>query len=129
MPSRLDDDKRLLQRCLAIQRQDPFQFRMNGIQGRRQNAKIEHSGPTALDKDQAAVITIASHDDPPLLMSNTQQLSVLGLRQAELGGWNNVVSEAGQKTNGDGIDILIDKELHGVVAKQMSSAATTSMAY
>jgi hypothetical protein len=34
MSSRLDDNKRTLQFLLAVQRQSPFQFGMNGVLGR-----------------------------------------------------------------------------------------------
>lgn len=67
MPSRLDDDKRILQFLLTVERQDPLKFGMNGI-----------------------------------------------LRRGQDRG---------------GIDILVGQESQGIVARRMSSTATTSIAY
>ena len=62
-------------------------------------------------------------------MGNTKQLGVLRLRQTDLSDRNNVMPEAAQEGDRGDIDVLVGEKLHGVVARRISSAATTSMAY
>ena len=107
MPPRLDDDKRSLQLLLAVQRQDTLKLGMHGILGRGQNPQINNSRPAALNEYKGAKVTIASHEDPSVLMGDVKQLRVFSLRQTKLSDWNHVMSQAAQETNGDGIDIVV----------------------
>ena len=44
-----------------------------------------------MGEDERPEITVPSHEDPSLLMSNAKQIDVLRLRQIELSGGNSVM--------------------------------------
>lgn len=129
MATWLDDNKRVLQILLGIQRQNSFQFGMHGILGRRQGAEIDDSRPAALDKDKAAEIAVAGDENTALLVCDPKQFRVFGLAQAKQSRRCYVMAQAGQEANRSGIDILVGQKLHGVGARRMSSTASTSIAY
>lgn len=61
-------------------------------------------------------------------LSDAKQFGIFRPGQTERCGVYNVVSHFSQEPDRDGIDILIGEKFHGVVARWMSSAASTSMA-
>ena len=129
MPARLNYDKGTLQFLLGVQRQDPFQFGMDGILARGRQAKIEDSRPTTLDEDESAEIAVTGNEDAALLVRDTKQFGIRSLSQTQLSHRYDVMAQAAEELDRDGINILVGQELHGVGARWMSSAATTSMAY
>ena len=67
---------------------------MHRILHRGQDAEIDNSRSAALDEHERSEITVASHEDSPLVTGNTKQLGVFRLRQPELSGGNNVMPQA-----------------------------------
>src|SRR4051794_41004471 len=129
MPSRFNDHERSLQHLLAVQRQNAVELCVHGGLIRWQDAQIDNSRSSALHEHQRAEITVARHKDPRLLARDAKQLGIECLSKTNLSSGNNIMAQATQESNRDGIDILIGEKLHGIVARRMSSAATTSMAY
>ena len=63
-------------------------------------------------------------------ISDSKQFGIVCcLRQTKPSNGNDIMPQATQKANGEAVDVLISEEFHGDVAKWMSSAASTSMAY
>ena len=102
---------------------------MDGSLSRRQDTKVDDSWPAALDKHQRPEIAIAGHENAALLVRDAQQFSICGLCQTKLAGSRDIMPQSTQKANSRSVDVLVGEEDHGVVARWISSAATTSIAY
>lgn len=61
-------------------------------------------------------------------LGDPKEFDVLGLGETELSRRNHVMAQGLKQTDCGGIDVLISEKHHGVDARWMSSAATTSMA-
>jgi hypothetical protein len=107
MPPGFDDNKRILQFALTVQAQNALELNVDGLLGGRQDAEVNDSRSAASDEHQPAEIAVASCQDSVLLLGDAEQLCVLCLGQTQLSGPNDVVSQAGEKADRNGIDILV----------------------
>jgi len=69
-----------------------------------------------MDKDKPSEIPVARYEYTVLVARDAQQFNILCLRQAKVGRAHDIVSQSSQKPRGDGINILIQKQLHPITA-------------
>src|SRR5262245_17218242 len=102
---------------------------MHRCLSRGQDAKINYPRFTSFKENQATKIPITRNEKSGLLMSNSEQFCVAGSGETQLANWHNVMPHAGQQAQRACVNILVSKESHEVVARWISSSATTSIAY
>jgi hypothetical protein len=134
MTTRFDDDEKGLQLSLAVERQSTSKFSVDCLLRGRQNSQINHTGPGSLDEDKGSKIAVAGDENSTLIPRGAQQINVFRSGHAELSSRYHIVAQISEELHRDGVNILIDEESHGreyygAVARWMSSAANTSIAY
>jgi len=101
---------------------------------RRQDAQVDYTSAGRLHEYERSEIAVTGNEDTAMIVGNAKQLNVLRSGHVELSGSNHIVAQVSQETDRYGINILIGKEFHGerfygAVARWISSAAKTSIAY
>ena len=85
--------------------------------------------PLPWTKMKHTEIAVPGDEDSTLLLGHPKQFKIRGPGHSELRCRHDIMSQAAQKSDRHGIDILVGQEPHGVGARRISSTATTSMAY
>jgi hypothetical protein len=73
----------------------------------RKDAKIQDTWAKAADENKVAEISITSNEQPAATLSLTQDVLVRGGTESQLRGANYVMSERGEESHRDSINVLI----------------------
>jgi hypothetical protein len=106
--ARLDDHKGFDQVVLRISVQDPFEFLVDRVLGRRQDAKINDSHAQDLDENKSAEVSVSCNKYAALPMGCREQFGVVGPRESDLTDPNNVMSQASQEGGSCRVNVLVE---------------------
>lgn len=112
--ARLNDNKRLSQVLFAVGLEDSLELGVYRVLRRRQDAEIHNALSETLHKYETTKISVTCHKYPLLFLSRLEQLAVFGARETQLGCLDDIVSEASEDAQSDGVNVLISKESHDV---------------
>jgi hypothetical protein len=109
--------------------QDFLKLSVDGRQGSRSEAKIDHPGGVTLGEYKAAKVPVTGDEDSASRVGCFQYGGIAGSCETRLACRRDVVTKVAEQALCESVDILIEQELHGAGFTWSSSALTTSMAY
>jgi hypothetical protein len=85
---------------------------MDGRESRRADAKVDNACARLLHEDNLAEITVSCDKHAVLFARRTEQIEIVCFRKPCLKRGQDIVPEVGQKAGCQGVDVLVEKELH-----------------
>jgi hypothetical protein len=81
---------------------------VDGVLGRRQGAKINDAHAQNLHENKPTEISISCNKDAALLPGCREQIRVVGPRESDLTGSNNVMPQADQEVCRYRVNVLVE---------------------
>jgi len=117
VPCWFDNNEGSQQILFAMLRKYRLEFSVHGRYRSGDHAQIDDAGLQVLYKHQIAVISVASQKDPPVRLSNSQNVFVASRGKVKIGGRRDIVPTYTQQLYRCGIHILIGEKSHPCAVK------------